>query len=277
MTHEHLSNTQTLVERDVLPDFRESAENLIIVESPPNGEDVVPVRTEVTPILFEQEVKKGDTNSLRLAVRELDDWLVFRVKNELITQIYTGIVNDAPDKEDHGLNIQSVSAVLQEVIASEGKRHYEEKMSLELTQIPSAEMRNMPGTSSKVGTDYWKKDVENLWSRYETHEQMGTYIDQLQAVGAEGMYDLAEGYIERTLERARTEVVSILRQQKDELQSKVVQGAARIQQLEQSLEHLTGAYAQALEQVHDRDMQLLDYEADAHLLQSNEYAAIETE
>jgi hypothetical protein len=66
---------------------------------------------------------------------------------------------------------------------------------------------------------------------------------------------------------ARNEVISILRQKKQELEVHHLEDERHIQELEGSLAQLTGERDKALEQVQERDMQMLDHELIDHLTQ----------
>jgi len=263
MMTEQFSHKQTLAERDALHPTEPTTDEVIIL-----GEDAYPSRTELIPVSQEQLLERNPNSGFYAAVQELDGWLLFKVKNELVGQIF-----DPHSTDRQSVNIAAVATTLQAEIAAEKAKHSESAAKLENETIPSAGMRTEPEMNSKNPYIYWQKDVENLWERVEVHMNMVEYIDAFEGTGEDWLYDLSEQYIARAREGARDEAIQILLQQREELEEKKRHDAERIEQLEAKLGVLTAEKEQAQAELQERDMQLLDDELVTHLTEEAEKLA----
>jgi len=264
MMTEQPANTQTLVERDALYPSEPTTDEVIIL-----GNNSYPTKTEALPVLIDSTAEYPERGSFFSAVQELDGWLLFKVKTELVSQIYTGITPEATAEgvEANSINISKVATILESELISEKAKHEFAAQELENDIIPVAQIRTLPDQNSGNPYKYWQKDIDNLYDRVEVHNRMSAYIDAFQNGGEDTLYEATEQYIERMYDMARNEVISILRQKKHELEAHHLEDERHIHELEGSLKQLTGERDKALEQVQERDMQMLDHELIDHLTQ----------
>jgi uncharacterized coiled-coil protein SlyX len=187
----------------------------------------------------------------------LDSWLSFKVKNELVSQIYTSIGN-----EESGINIASIKETLSSELYVEKKKNADQAERLN-DIIPRAAMKEK---STQGANDYSLKDINNLQMRIAIHYQLVMYIETIESAGDDGLYELTESYIQQVQLEARDEVLSILNQQKEELESRNTSNETRIVELEGVIVELETEIEFAKVQVQDRDMALLNNELVEHLM-----------
>ena len=191
----------------------------------------------------------------------LDGWLLFKVKSELVSQLYTNIGNEA------GVNI----AHIQEVVNAELQKEKEKNLDQALHVagiIPYAAM--VPTNPLKGPDSYWVKDIDNLQRRVDVHYEVVSFIESIESQGDDGMYSYTEDFVKRTQIEARDEVISIL---KDKLVSTEAMNEARIEELQDGVIILEAEVEFAKEQRDDNrksndndvDIELYDKELVTHL------------
>lgn len=204
----------------------------------------------------EERVNEGTTVELDA----LDSWLEFKVRNELVAQIFKD------DVDDGLVNIVDVARIITAEIELERKKHEMSVTHIRTVVIPRAQKRNEPIFSDS--TAYWKKDLDNLEARATIHQDMVGYIQGIQGTGEDGLHSLAEEYIGRTLTEARDEALAILVAQKQSLEAQKVDDTERIAALEETIRLLQAELAEANQHIQDRDTALLDHELEAHIRKS---------
>lgn len=224
-----------------------------------------------------QEIVKEDTAS---RVVELDQWLQFRVRSELMDQKFTSLElkEEAPQT-----NIFAVKAVLQKELEDQQDANLLAAFRIENETIPRALSRQTTLHGNALA--YSVHDVDNLRNRSAAHLNMYDYIQIIrtpsellskqgdkdvddetrQKLEDEMLFSLAEAYIGRTKEDANIQVAAYLDSQmktleyeKATLEAKSLKDVERIAELEAELEKVT-------RQRDDRDLQLLDQELNQHL------------
>ena len=183
-------------------------------------------------------------------ISELESWLSVKVKNELVAQIYTSVGN-----EESGINITSIKETLASELAAEKAKNLNQAAFL-YSRIPLASARKELNPTSVH--DYGVKDVAILQRRIDVHREVITTIKAVESTGDQGLYDLAEVYVQEVQLEARDEVLSILNQQKKELEVRNTSNEAKIVELEAVIGTLQTEIEFAHEQLEDRDMALLD-------------------
>lgn len=238
---------------------------------------VVPVPSVVDTLgenTTEQKVQKKGTEELLAdatmgAFRGLDSWLAFKVRNELVSQIYNSIEN-----EETNINVDRVKYAIIEELTTEKQNNIKQAAFLE-NILPIAATKEKPAHIE----DYTVKDVDNLEKRLHIHSEVVALIDAIESTGDEGVYHLAESYIQQTHLDAQNEVLDIFSQRKAELESqneklrmRNASNEAKITELEEIIASLQDEVDQAKaqlkqrdEQIEDRDVQLLDNELVNHL------------
>jgi len=188
----------------------------------------------------------------------LDTYLSFKVKNDIVAQIYVNS-NSGSDK---GINIDKVQTLVAKELAAEKQRVINQAENVYDT-IPQAAI--VPKNTFKSIHSYWEKDVDNLQRRMDVYHGVLEYIKSVESAGEDGLRDFTEEYIQRTHLEARDDVISILAHEKQELENENRRNKSEIADLENKIGALEAEVEEAIEQVEDRDMELLDNEVIAHL------------
>ena len=233
-----------------------------------NTGEVIILAENATTTSTEQEVQQKNTKETLFEAttsvfKDLDGWLALKVKNELVTQIYTSIGN-----EDLGINIAGVKDAISNELTKEKKINLDQAAHIDDILSDTA----MQAGSIRKGNYYSAKDVDNLHMRVHVYHEVVALIEAIESTGDEGAYHLAESYIQQTQLAARNEVLNILNQQKAELEerntsneAKIVELQGVISTLKGEIEHTRGKLKERDEQLEDRDMKLLDNELVQHL------------
>jgi ribosomal protein L17 len=179
-----------------------------------------------------EEFREIVRNGLESEITSLDEWLRFRVKNELVAQIFTAA--KLAEHDEHTINISNVKDVIEEEMytqkanAEQSSQHIDEI-------IPVAKGRFLADT--RASHMYVNSDVDNLIVRQSIKNLAKDFIKELQNTCDDGLFELSEQYIGQTIEAAKTEVI----------------------------DHLAHRNNQLEEELADRDMQILNLEAESHL------------
>jgi hypothetical protein len=196
-----------------------------------SGEDIlspIDIAIESVDIDIREQVLAG----LESEKVSLDEWLRFRVKNELVAQIFT--TAKLADHSEYTIDITAVKNVM--ISEMDLQKSHAEEISLHIeTLIPVAKGRFI--APDRDPNRYVHSDVTTLEARSAIKELAVYYIEALQVKSDDDLHDLTETYIEETLEAARTEVIDYLAYRNNKLE----------------------------EELADRDMQLLDLEAEAQM------------
>lgn len=194
-----------------------------------------------------------------------DRWIDFKVKNELITQIFKNIA-----KRDAPINIASVAALIEAETTSEKDKHAQGAAHLEYNALPAAHMHTTPTYSSEFS--YSERDIESLTARVDIHLGMVEHIEAHQPRSTDEYFALAERKIEEQYRTAQAEVISILEEQKRTLEYKQEVLEKKKQELELEGEVLESIIAtlhdelaDTKEQLVGRDFELYDKEVIEHL------------
>lgn len=254
MMTEKIQTTQPSMEYSAVyptgPIFDDDGEAIVRSENAISEQYGDTLETETTR---EGHVNEGTT----VALDALDAWLEFKVRNELVAQIFKNEV-------DEGLvNIADVTRVISAEMELEREKHQMSVTHIRTVVIPRAEKRNQPTFSDS--TAYWKKDLDNLEARATIHQDMVGYIHAIQNTGEDALHSLAEEYIGRTITEARDEALAILVEQKQSLEAQNTEDTERIAALEETIRMLQAELADATQQIQERDTALLDYELEAQL------------
>jgi len=197
--------------------------------------------------------------SLKSELRALDAWLSWKVKNELITQI---VSRGGVDGEQ--INVSSIKSALCNEIDGEKDKHTQSGEYIDRTVIPGAAARLKPRVD--VAGVYWAKDVSNLQSRSEIHFEIADRLDAIASTGDDGLYDLTEKYIQRTMPEASRDALTIVLQQRQELEAVKRRDEAKISELEGLIDILGVQLQEAQAKIADRDLQMHDQELTLHML-----------
>lgn len=202
---------------------------------------------------IEAEVKEKTREELleqtvQIELSTFDGWMHFRVKNEIIRQMYESL-----EQSHWQLDANKVQAIIEREVDTERERYqdYAERMR--------QEQRNITGRISLESEpkilESLSKDLRFLGSRKETYFEVAQRLEAVQSTGDNGYKDLTERYVERARPEASKEIIAILAQQKRELETKI------------------GTLALSLQ---ERDMELLDKSLDEQTtlqIISNPYSA----
>ena len=212
--------------------------------------------------------------AIQSELHALDGWLLFKVKTELISQLYTSIGGET------GVNIAQIQEVINTELQNEKEKNIEQAKHV-AGIIPYAAM--VPTNPLKGPDSYWVKDVDNLQRRVDVHNEVVSYIEAIESNGEDGLYDLTEGFVKRTQLDARDEVISIFKQQQAELISRDAANEARIEELQDGIIILKAEVEFAKEQREDamqnnadRDIELYDAEFVSYLTNQAKGHALET-
>ena len=224
-----------------------------------------PVQQEVeqtTEEKAEAKAKKAQElleEAIQSELHTLDAWLSFKVKSELVSQLYTNIGNEA------GVNIAHIQEIVNAELQNEKEKNLDQALHV-AGIIPYAAM--VPTNPLKGPDSYWVKDVDNLQRRVDVHYEVVSFIESIESQGDDGMYSYTEEFVKRTQIEARDEVISIL---KDKLVSTEAMNEARIEELQDGMIILEAEVEFAKEQRDDskknddQDIKLYDKEFVAHL------------
>lgn len=186
----------------------------------------------------------------------LDGWLSFKVKNELVKQIYSSL------KDDESLiDIASVKNIISNELSVEIKNNRDKAEQLS-DIIPQAATKE---NSENGNSDYSSKDISNLQMRIAIHNQVATYIESAEAAGDDNMYDLTELYIQKVQLDAQSEVLTILKQQKAEFEKRNTENEEKIIELQAVIVTLDAEIKHTYDQLSERDIMILDGELVEHL------------
>jgi len=203
------------------------------------------------------EVQKPSEDVLRDGVNAIlqsfDGWLSFKVKNELITQIYQGRGAD-----DLQINIRSITDIVHEAIVREKDQHFQDATRIENENIPLTKKRAAESYGqSKIDLTH---DIERLEMLVDVNYEVAQRIEQIEATGDEGIQDLSENYIQLMEVSARDAVLQIVTSQKQELEAKSRQDAAKIDELEDEIDFLSLQLQDAQAQLDDRESEPAEQE-----------------
>lgn len=217
------------------------------------GEDAAEMQAAARVDDYETQVLEG----VVAQTHELEAWLKMKVRNELIGQIV--------HPSEAGINISNVAAIVQAEMLAEEASHYENSHRLQNVEIPLAQMREAPVTTSAYPFNYWQKDVDNLYVRVGVSDQMVENFDTVKTSGEDWAYDLAEELIDILHDEAKDEAIAILRQQKEDLEREKREADARSAELEARIHLLERDLDDSKREIDDRDIALFDREMTDHL------------
>lgn len=165
--------------------------------------------------------------AIQSELHALDGWLLFKVKGEVVAQLYTTLGTDV------GLNISSIQNLVSAELESEKAKNAEQAERIMEEIIPVAAM--IPRNPFKGADGYWVEDIDNLQRRVEVNKEVVSYIEAVEATGEEGLYDFTENLIKLTHQKAREEVIGIFREEKTRLENRDIENQARIEELQDTI------------------------------------------
>lgn len=227
MMTEQSSATQTLAERDAL--YPSSVEEVTTSDVILISEDAA----ETTPEdKVEEKYEDKVERTLNDKKHEYNFVLNFRVKNELIKQIFNDI-----DVDTGAINIDAVAQVIKKEVTAIKDEHFQSALYVENTLLPAAHVSQQIGISQ-----YSPRDVENLSVRADAHLAMIEYIEQNAPSNSDGYTELSEAKIRELLPVARDEALAILIQQREEFERQERVAEERRQRIDRAIRTL-GAHA----------------------------------
>jgi len=229
-------------------------EDIIIPSSNTYVEQLVQQEVEETEEEKAQRAQELLEEAIQSELHTLDGWLLFKVKSELVSQLYTNIGTET------GVNIARIQEVVNAELQNEKEKNLDQALHV-AGIIPYAAM--VPTNPLKGPDSYWVKDVDNLQRRVDVHYEVVSFIEAIESQGDDEMYDYTETFVKRTQLEARDEVISIL---KDKLVSRDALNEARIEELQDGMIILEAEVEFAKEQrddnkkSNDGDIKLYDKE-----------------
>jgi hypothetical protein len=185
----------------------------------------------------------------------LDDWIKFRVKNELITQMFTGL-------RDRVTNPFEVDAsVVKEVVSAEIETQHDQSAKmvdyLEET-LYSPATAQLPQTNGRFRVKYSDGDANNLERRRIIKSYAVKLIENIQNSGEDGLLDLANNYIDQTAAEAYREATLILAEQKKQLEKEKSELVEQVVVLQEEVKIVRS-------ELEGRDINLYESEMVSHL------------
>ena len=205
--------------------------------------------------------------AIRSELHALDGWLLFKVKSELVSQLYTGI------GDDMGINIAQIQELINTELQNEKAKNISQAQHV-AGIIPYAAM--VPTNPLRGPDSYWVEDVDNLQRRVDVHNEVVLFIEAIEARGDDGLYTYTEEFVKRTQLKARDEVISIL---KTQLVDRDSLNKARIEELKDGMIILEAEVVFAKEQRDDAnknnvDIELYDKELESYLTRQAKELAV---
>ncbi|MDB5160022.1 MAG: hypothetical protein JWO99_285 [Candidatus Saccharibacteria bacterium] len=211
---------------------------------------------------YEQIVEEG----VEAQYGEFKDWLNWRVKNELVAQIFHGLGQD-----NLQLNIGSVRDVIRKEMTSQRDHHFQSATHIDTTVVPLAKMR--PEAQPDIPGYYWQKDVPNLEARSEIHLEVSERISQFAMLDETALYDLSEKYIRELNVEAQKEALTIAVQKIKDLEEQERKNKLEMVDLKSVAAVLAEQLKKAEAHIADRDIELHEYEMTTPSVASEQLAA----
>jgi len=185
----------------------------------------------------------------------LDDWIKFRVKNELVTQIFTGLRDSVANP------LEVDASIVKEVVSAEIEIQHDQSAKmvdyLEETLYSSATAQ-LPQKDGRFRVKYSDGDTNNLERRRIIKSFAVKLIENLQNTGEDGLLDLANNYIDQTSAEAYREATLILAEQTKQLEKEKLELAEQLVGLQEEVKTVRS-------ELEERDVLLLDSEMTSHL------------
>lgn len=219
------------------------------------GEDISSVRS------YEELFHDGMLSELS----QLDAAISFKVKNELVTQIFSSLKgNQRLNGGGFQFNIASVVEIVQKELQAEKNRHFQSASVLENVTIPLARTRTEKNFD--IPHYYTIHDLDNLQARSDIHTEVSDRLMVMEATGDEVIFNFAEKHIQRMSVDARDAALEIVTQQKLELEIRNLENEAKIGELQDTVSLLQTRVEMAHEQADVRTVPLPDREETLRLL-----------
>jgi hypothetical protein len=262
MTHSTEQQAQTLMERDALYPSQPKPDTL-------TNDQIVPSENSTGLESFVQQSDKTAeeliVDGISLELSQFEAWLGYRVKNEVLRQIFD---KEIPEGE---IDITAVASIVKNEVETERDRRFQSSMELENDTIPTAALRQLP--DEKSPTSYWRKDVANLEVRSGIDSGLSSLLDTIADTGEDGLRDLSEVLIAEVHNEARDEAIRILVQQERDLRQQHDRDQEQIQSLREKVVTLHNELQSAKQDIQDRDLELLNQEVETHLRSEQSLAA----
>jgi len=226
-------------------------EDIIIPSSNTYVEQLVQQEVEETEEEKAQKAQELEAEIIQNAIdsktQALDGWLAFKVKNELLVQIYKAA------GEDNDIDVNKIQEVVVSELATVKNENLAQAEHLH-DIMPAIAVRRGP---ARGGNDYFDQDINNMERRITVHYGVVEYIDALEAAGDEDILDLTQSMIEQHELKVRKEVLKIFVQQKKELENALEVSNDNNTRSEKRIIELKGAIVTLKEEValanEDRD------------------------
>jgi hypothetical protein len=186
-----------------------------------------PTNFETATRIHETLVEEG----LETELYTLDAWLSRKVKGQLVAELYANAGMTHPE-----VNLRVVSDVLEKEIRIEEAQHRQTADHVFNTLLPLALERHQANPS--LPNYFWAKDVANLEARYDIHKALSKRMEAVAETGKDGLRDLTDRYIERTIAEARDEVYAIIVDQKNELEMIHMSDELKIERQKNAIQQL---------------------------------------
>ncbi|HWT40318.1 MAG TPA: hypothetical protein VN081_03570 [Dongiaceae bacterium] len=228
-------------------------------ELPRNTEEVVIPGYDIVEQKEPQAEASGEL--LRVIHASLDDlnyYLMGRVRNDLIAQLYT---SDREKNPAGYINLEDIRTSLQTVL--EDRRNTEASMAETIKRkvIPSANRFAEPDFTTYREYKYSRKDIPELEIHADAHHFMDSHIQGMLATGEDGLRDLAEHYIAETYDDARDTAMELIVAKKAELEKEDQRNKKRIAELEETIRRLGG-------EIEERDFELWEGDVETDIDQA---------
>jgi hypothetical protein len=242
----------TMAYENEITSARSTSEELTALPSMEQPEEYKVTTSDVI-ILGEDALNSAETykeimsevvdEEIKAEVVALDFWIEFRVKNELVSQIFSNI-----DAKDLQIDISSVQDVVTTEIELQ-KTNLETAVSrIESSSLPEAYQQMEP-----IANKYWIKDVPNLKRRQSIYTGTLQHVNNYVNSSKDGLYSETEVYIQRSINAAQMEVIKIQAQLNAELELENQRQLNENNQLKTKL-------GQAVSDIEERDIAQYDKE-----------------
>lgn len=214
---------------NIIPSENSFAGEQVLDAQPTSTEDEKTFTGEV-PTTAPDELDDASRKIYDLQHREFHTSMLFKVREELVAQLFT---TSDPESADIGyINLQAIVEVIAKETKDEKDHSFAQATYLSNSAIPAARNRPSFDPSLKNPSDYLTKDIPVLEAREEAHLAMVSYLEQYQQATDEDRTEFAELFVRTLLPEARKEASAIITQLQYELEEQKRQIDQKIAKLE---------------------------------------------
>ena len=154
-------------------------------------------------------------NATVVELDSFEQWMAFRVKNELVKQIFEADGHSVSD-----INYDKVYSVVAKELEAEKDKKLKEALQLN-SALMLAAVRSYKDPHGFH--DYGPNDLEAVQRRIDIKRNIITSIKATEATGYNGIMDKTIAYVNEVELKARKEVLDILKQQKQGLEQRITE------------------------------------------------------